>query len=68
MAAQKVDLRARTLAARRQMTAAQRRAAGSAICEALLRLPEMSDVETVAAYVSIGSEPQTADVIRSLRA
>jgi 5-formyltetrahydrofolate cyclo-ligase len=64
----KTDLRARALAARRAMTPDTREVAGSAITRAVLDLPEVTAARTVAAYLSIGTEPATNDLVEALRA
>lgn len=43
-------------------------AAGIAIADALLHLPELHDSTTAAAYLSFGSEPPTADLLHRLGA
>jgi 5-formyltetrahydrofolate cyclo-ligase len=63
----KTDLRARALAARRAMTPETREIAGSAITRAVLDLPEVTAARTVAAYLSIGTEPATTDLVEALR-
>jgi 5-formyltetrahydrofolate cyclo-ligase len=64
----KAQLRARCLAARRAMTAEQRAAAGAALAAVVLDLPAVSTATSVAAYLSIGTEPPTTDLVRALRA
>jgi 5-formyltetrahydrofolate cyclo-ligase len=63
----KAELRQSLLAARRERTAATREAAGAAIASAVLVLPEITDSSTVAAYLSIGTEPPTMHLVESLR-
>ncbi len=63
----KSALRERLLAARRERTADTRAAAGAAIASAVLVLPEITDSSTVAAYLSIGTEPPTMHLVESLR-
>ncbi|HZR53815.1 MAG TPA: 5-formyltetrahydrofolate cyclo-ligase [Streptosporangiaceae bacterium] len=63
---QKADLRARLLAARRDLTAADREAAGRALRDTLLEMPEMGMAGTVAAYYSVGSEPDTRKLLYAL--
>lgn len=60
--------RAECLAARRTMTPAQRAAAGRALAGAVLDLPPVSTATSVAAYLSIGTEPPTTDLVQGLRA
>jgi 5-formyltetrahydrofolate cyclo-ligase len=63
----KTDLRARALAARSAMTPDAREAAGAAITRTVLDLPEVIAARTVAAYLSIGTEPATTDLVEALR-
>ncbi|UWE08045.1 5-formyltetrahydrofolate cyclo-ligase [Actinacidiphila bryophytorum] len=67
---QKAELRARILGARRKLTAAQREAAAMALMERVRGLPECSGQgagkSTVAAYVSMGTEPGTGPLIDAL--
>jgi 5-formyltetrahydrofolate cyclo-ligase len=64
----KASLRERLLSSRRAMTTASREAAGRAITRAVLDLPELTACHTVAAYLSIGTEPATMHLVRGLRA
>jgi 5-formyltetrahydrofolate cyclo-ligase len=66
LARQKAALRARVLAARRAMSADQRAAAGRRLRDAVLGMPELQMAGTVAAYVSIGTEPSTEGLIFAL--
>ena len=63
----KAGLRAALLAARRALPASARADAASLITAAVLTLPEVSTARTVAVYVSIGSEPPTAELLDVLR-
>lgn len=63
----KPELREHLLAARRARPAAARDAAGAAIALAVLALPEITVSSTVAAYLSIGTEPPTMHLVESLR-
>ena len=54
------------LAARAGLTADQRVAAGRLIRDALLSLPEMQMAGTVAAYYSVGAEPDTRGLVYAL--
>lgn len=63
----KQEIREQLLARRRAMSAQQRRAHGDAIAEHLLRAPEIGRARTVAAYVAVGTEPPTADLLETLR-
>ncbi|MCX4778912.1 5-formyltetrahydrofolate cyclo-ligase [Streptomyces sp. NBC_01264] len=64
----KADLRRELLAARRALSADTLRTAAGALARTALRLPELSSAHTVAAYVSIGSEPGTRELLDALRA
>ncbi len=65
-AAAKAALRTSTLAARRAMTADERTAAGRRLRDAVLDLPEIQMAGTVAAYVSVGTEPGSRGLIFAL--
>jgi 5-formyltetrahydrofolate cyclo-ligase len=62
----KAVVRERLLAARRQLSAAERAGAGRDIRDAILSLPETQMAGTVAAYYSIGSEPETHGLLFAL--
>jgi len=62
----KAVLRERLLAARRQLTPTDRAVAGRDIRDAILSLPETQMAGTVAAYYSIGSEPETHGLLFAL--
>jgi 5-formyltetrahydrofolate cyclo-ligase len=62
----KAELRERLLAARRARPPSAREVAGAAIAQAVLALPEITDSSTVAAYLSIGTEPPTMHLVESL--
>jgi 5-formyltetrahydrofolate cyclo-ligase family len=62
----KAALRDRLLAARRQLTAAERAGAGRGIRDAILSLPETQMAGTVAAYYSVGTEPETHGLLFAL--
>lgn len=64
----KQRLRERILAGRGSIPANEREAAGAAITHALLTLPSVRLAEVVAAYVSMGSEVPTTELIRALAA
>jgi len=66
MQEEKAALRARLLAARRELTEEQRTAAGRAIRDALLERPEVQMAGTIAAYYSVGAEPGTHGLIFAL--
>jgi 5-formyltetrahydrofolate cyclo-ligase len=62
----KVALRKQLLAARSALTADERREAGRLIRDALLELPELQMAGTVAAYYSVGTEPDTRGLVYAL--
>jgi 5-formyltetrahydrofolate cyclo-ligase len=62
----KAILRSRLLAARAGLSAEQRAQAGRLIRDALLELPVLGMAGTVAAYCSVGSEPDTRGLIYAL--
>ncbi|MGI8448022.1 MAG: 5-formyltetrahydrofolate cyclo-ligase [Streptosporangiaceae bacterium] len=62
----KAAVRERLLAARRQLTPAERAGADRDIRDAILSLPETQMAGTVAAYYSIGSEPETHGLLFAL--
>ncbi|MGW1775177.1 5-formyltetrahydrofolate cyclo-ligase [Streptomyces sp. NPDC002104] len=64
----KSDLRRELLAARRALSAETLRTAAGALSRTALHLPELSSAHTVAAYVSVGSEPGTHELLDALRA
>src|SRR5258708_2570165 len=66
LAAAKASLRARLLARRRDLSREERTAAGRQLRDAVLDLPEMQMAGTVAAYVSIGTEPDTRGLLFAL--
>jgi 5-formyltetrahydrofolate cyclo-ligase len=63
---EKAALRARLLTARAAWSAEQRAAAGRAIRDALLDRPEIQMAGTVAAYYSVGAEPDTRGLVFAL--
>jgi len=63
---EKALLRARLLAARAGLSAGQRAEAGRAIRDALLDRPEVQMAGTIAAYYSIGAEPDTRGLVYAL--
>jgi 5-formyltetrahydrofolate cyclo-ligase len=65
--ARKVEMRARFLKARRALTADERQAASAALGKRLRDLPELATAGTVAAYVSMGTEPSTRPLLETLR-
>jgi 5-formyltetrahydrofolate cyclo-ligase len=64
--AAKAALRTTALAARRAMSAEARSAAGRQLRDAILDLPEIQMAGTVAAYVSVGTEPDSRGLIFAL--
>jgi 5-formyltetrahydrofolate cyclo-ligase len=66
LAAAKAALRLRLLARRRGLSPDDRTAAGRQLRDAVLELPEMQMAGTVAAYVSVGTEPDTRGLLFAL--
>jgi 5-formyltetrahydrofolate cyclo-ligase len=66
LAAAKAAIRARVLAGRRALMANERVAAGRQLRDAVLDMPEMQMAGTVAAYVSVGLEPDTRGLLFAL--
>jgi 5-formyltetrahydrofolate cyclo-ligase len=66
LAADKASLRRRLVAARAAMPDSVRVAAGRLIRDQVLEMPEVSAAGTVAAYYSIGTEPDTHGLIFAL--
>jgi 5-formyltetrahydrofolate cyclo-ligase len=66
LAERKIALRRELLAARARLSVAERKAAGRALRDAVLGLPETGMAGTVAAYVSVGSEPETTGLVFAL--
>ncbi|MBC2903871.1 5-formyltetrahydrofolate cyclo-ligase [Streptomyces cupreus] len=64
----KRTLRREFLAVRNRLTADDVREAGVALAGRALELPELARARTVAAYVSVGSEPGTLALLDALRA
>ena len=63
---EKAALRAQLLAARARLSGGQRTEAGRAIRDALLDRPEVQMAGTVAAYYSVGAEPDTHGLVFAL--
>jgi 5-formyltetrahydrofolate cyclo-ligase len=63
---EKAALRARLLAARAELPAERRTAAGRAIRDAVLDRPEVQMAGTIAAYCSVGAEPDTRGLVYAL--
>ena len=63
----KAALRADLLRARRGLTSDERRVSAAAVQTRVRDLPQLASAGTVAAYVSMGSEPRTQELIESLR-
>jgi 5-formyltetrahydrofolate cyclo-ligase len=66
LARDKAALRTTVLAARALLTPEQRAAAGRAIRDAVLSLPEAQMAGTVAAYYSVATEPDTHGLVYAL--
>ncbi|AEW94547.1 putative ligase [Streptantibioticus cattleyicolor NRRL 8057 = DSM 46488] len=66
-AADKGALRAQLLRRRRALSARERSAAERALAARALTLPEIATAGTVAAYVSVGGEPGTRQLLETLR-
>jgi 5-formyltetrahydrofolate cyclo-ligase len=66
LAESKTALRRELLAARARLSVAERRAAGQALRDTVLGLPEMGMAGTVAAYISVGTEPETTGLVFAL--
>jgi 5-formyltetrahydrofolate cyclo-ligase len=64
----KAALRARLLQARARLDAAELAAAGTALRDRVLAIPEVRSARVVAAYVSVGTEPATRDLLDAWRA
>jgi len=64
--AEKRQLRSQLLEARRSLSAADREAAALALADSVRELPSVGGGATVAAYVSMGTEPATHTLIRTL--
>jgi 5-formyltetrahydrofolate cyclo-ligase len=64
--AAKAALRRQLAAARARLTDAERAAAGHAVREAVLALPETQMAGTAAAYYSVGTEPDTRGLVYAL--
>ncbi|MEW2414199.1 5-formyltetrahydrofolate cyclo-ligase [Streptomyces sp. NPDC046866] len=65
---EKALLRRELLAARRALAPAALRDAARALARSARALPELAGAQTVAAYVSVGSEPGTRDLLDALHA
>jgi 5-formyltetrahydrofolate cyclo-ligase len=66
VAQDKAVLRARLLAARGALSPEERRDAGRLIRDVVLELPELQMAGTVAAYYSVGAEPDTRGLVYAL--
>ncbi|MCF3181002.1 5-formyltetrahydrofolate cyclo-ligase [Streptomyces polychromogenes] len=64
---EKAALRRELLAARRSLSPELRRTAARALARSALALPELAGARTVAAYVSVGAEPGTRELLDALR-
>jgi 5-formyltetrahydrofolate cyclo-ligase len=65
-AAEKAALRRRVLAARAAMPAPERESAGRSLRDHVLGMPEIATAGTVAAYCSVGAEPDTRRLVYAL--
>lgn len=66
LAERKSMLRRELLAARARLSVAERRNAGRALRDMVLDLPETGMAGAIAAYVSVGSEPETGALLFAL--
>ncbi|WP_030852513.1 5-formyltetrahydrofolate cyclo-ligase [Streptomyces sp. NRRL F-4474] len=66
-ASAKSELRRQLLGARRALSPDTRRTAAEALAVTALELPELAGARTVAAYVSVGGEPGTRELLDALR-
>lgn len=66
MSETKADLRSRLTAAREILPPSEREAAGRALRDAVLEMPEVSTAGTVAAYYSVRTEPPTRGLVYAL--
>jgi 5-formyltetrahydrofolate cyclo-ligase len=62
----KITLRRSLLTERAQMTGPQRSVAGRSLRDAVLSMPEAQMAGTVAAYISVGTEPETRGLVYAL--
>jgi 5-formyltetrahydrofolate cyclo-ligase len=62
----KIALRHKLLTERAQMAASERSVAGRTLRDAVLSLPEAQLAGTVAAYISVGTEPDTRGLVYAL--
>ncbi|WP_225845330.1 5-formyltetrahydrofolate cyclo-ligase [Streptomyces sp. HPF1205] len=65
--AQKAELRRQLLESRGRLSADERKAAGRALGKRVRDLPELASGGTVAAYISMGTEPGTQEIVESMR-
>lgn len=66
LAERKSLLRGRLRAARALLSSAERAAAGRALMDAVLELPQAQMAGTIAAYLSVGSEPPSGGLVFAL--
>ena len=66
VAGEKAALRQRLVAGRARLTSDQRAAAGRALRDAVLELPQAQMAGTIAAYYSLASEPDTHGLVYAL--
>ena len=66
LAERKTLLRKDVLAARRRLSPADRAAAGRALLTAVLGMPETAMAGAIAAYLAVGTEPETSALVYAL--
>jgi 5-formyltetrahydrofolate cyclo-ligase len=66
LAESKTMLRKDLLAARARLSVSERQAAGRALRDTVLGLPETGMAGTIAAYLSVGTEPETTGLVFAL--
>src|SRR6266567_5100058 len=66
LAERKSVLRKDLLAARARLSVSDRRAAGQVLRDTVLGLPETQMAGTIAAYLSVGTEPETSSLVFAL--
>jgi 5-formyltetrahydrofolate cyclo-ligase len=66
LAERKATLRKELLAARASQSVSERKAAGRALRETILGLPETGMAGAIAAYISVGTEPETTALVFAL--
>jgi 5-formyltetrahydrofolate cyclo-ligase len=66
LAERKATLRKELLAARASQSVSERKAAGRALRDTILGLPETGMAGAIAAYISVGTEPETTALVFAL--